>query len=314
MQSVPPHCTVETALPAAVADYFAPEMGTLDAYLDLVPGTLEATAGDTTLGPVHALPWVYVADLTGWRGLALARLLADARECPCYRLSPLARDSVDTLWQVLDRSGEGPVVLHVELRGDTGPVPGTLREALWRGYDQPAEGDEAAGDPANLHVVFTDTRPSKRLTSPLPDATAPVSGATLSYAPRESMTPEHPDGTTTLAAPPALSERTDRLEGLLSAALDGVGTDGERSAFVDSAVEALVITHSTIGKQDLLFDVSPRIALKHGHRLGASASTGRSRRCERICSHRSPRARRPGSCAGRWRRCSTPRRAVAPAL
>ena len=269
MQSVPTHCTVETAVPAALTDYFSPELATLDAYLDLVPETLDAAAGDPSLGPVDALPWLYVADMTGWRGLAVARLLAAERDCPCYRLSPLARDSVDTLWQVLDRSGDGPVVLHVELRGDTGPVPGTLRETLWRGYDQPAGGSEdpASGDPTNLHVVFTDTRPSKRLTSPLPDATAPVSGATLSYAPRESMTPEHPHGTTTLAAPPVLPDRTDRLETLLSAALDGVGSEGERAAFVDSAVEALAITHSTIGKQDLLFDVSPRIALQHGHRL-----------------------------------------------
>jgi len=276
MPSVPPHCTVETAVPAALADYFSPELETLVSYLDLVPETLATTTGDPTTGPVEALPWFYVADMTGWRGLALARSLAAKRDCPCYRLSPLARDSVDVLWNVLDRSSDGPVVLHVELRGDTGPVPGTLREALWRGYDQPAGDGEvgATGVPANLHVVFTDTRPSKRLTSPLPDATAPVSGATLSYAPRESMTPEHPHGTTTLAAPPALSERTERLETLLRAALDGVGSDADRSAYVDSAVEALVITHSTIGKQDLLFDVAPRIALKHGHRLDALGVDG----------------------------------------
>ncbi len=270
MHSLPSHCTVETALPAAVAAYFEPERETLTAYLDQVTERLDPTAGDPTVGPVQALPWLYVADLTGWRGLALSRLLAADRDCPCYRVSPLARDSVDVLWEVLDRSSEGPVVLHVELRGDTGPVPGTLREALWRGYDRPSgDGvDPVSGEPANLHVVFTDTRPSKRLTSPLPDATAPVSGATLSYAPRESMTPEHPHGTTMLASPPRLSERTERLDTLLSSALDGVGTDEERAAFVDSAVEALVITHSTIGKQDLLFDVSPRIALQHGHRLG----------------------------------------------
>ncbi|WP_324665145.1 hypothetical protein [Haloarcula sediminis] len=276
MQPVPSHCTVETALPAAVADYFTPEREALASYLDLVPGSIDPGEADPTLGPVQALPWVYVADMTGWRGLALARLLAADRDCPCYRLSPLARDSVETLWAILDRSGEGPVVLHVELRGDTGPVPGTLREALWRGYDRPAgdAAEAASGDPANLHVVFTDTRPSKRLASPLPDATAPVSGATLSYAPRESMTPEHPHGTTTLSAPPRLSERTERLDTLLSAALDGVGTDGERAAFVDSAVEALVITHSTIGKQDLLFDVSPRTAVQHGHRLDSLGVEG----------------------------------------
>jgi hypothetical protein len=159
----------------------------------------------------------------------------------------------------------------MELRGDTGPIPGTLREALWRGYDQSA-GDAdvpVTGDPANAIVVFTDTRPSNRLYSPLPDATAPVSGATLSYAPRESMTPEHPEGTTTLAAPPALSERTERLQALLEDALEGNCPKADREHFVESALEALVITHSTIGKQDLLFDVSPRIALRHGHRVTA---------------------------------------------
>jgi hypothetical protein len=260
---------VDPSLPQAVADYFEPERETLASYLELVPRDLAPTAGDPSVGPVHALPWVYVADLTGWRGLALARLLAAERDCPCYRLSPLARDAVDSLWAILDRSADGPVVLHVELRGDTGPVPGTLREALWRGYEhEPGSSDgPIAGDPANVLVVFTDTRPSKRLSSPLPDATASVSGATLSYAPRDSMTPEQPDGTTRLSAPPALADRTDRLETLLASALDGVGTDDERAMFVDSAVEALVITHSTIGKQDLLFDVSPRIALKHGHRI-----------------------------------------------
>jgi len=276
MHPVPSHCTVETALPAALTEYFAPERTTLESYLELVPESADPAAGDPTLGPVDAVPWFYVADMTGWRGLALARALAAERDCPCYRLSPLARDSVETLWRVIDRSSEGPVVVHVELRGDTGPVPGTLREALWRGYDQPAgsDADPVSGDPTNLIVVFTDTRPSKRLTSPLPDATAPVSGATLSYAPRESMTPEHPDGTTTLAAPPALSERTDRLEALLLDALEGTNAGDARAAFVDSAVEALVITHSTIGKQDLLFDVSPRIALKHGHRVDSLGVEG----------------------------------------
>jgi len=81
------------------------------------------------------------------------------------------------------------------------------------------------------------------------------------------MLPEQPDGTTTLDVPPGLSDRTERLDSLLLDALDDVGTARDRTQFVDSAVEALVITHSTIGKQDLLFDVSPKIALKHGHRL-----------------------------------------------
>lgn len=272
MQSVPPHCVVDGTLPPAVANYFASERETLASYLDGVPDHLPAT-GDPTLGPVHALPWVYVADMTGWRGLALARLLAAERDCPCLRLSPLARDSVETLWRVVDRSGDGPVVLHVELRGDTGPIPGTLREALWRGYDRPDADSPVSGDPANLLVVFTDTAPSKRLTSPLPDATAPVGGAALSYAPRDSMLPEQPAGTTTLAAPPELPDRTDELEALLSAALDGVGDPDDRRAFVDSAVEALVITHSAIGRQDLLFDIAPRIALRHGHRLEDGVGT-----------------------------------------
>lgn len=270
MQSVPPHCVVDGTLPSVVTAYFAPERETLSSYLDAVPDSLDLTTADPTTGPVHALPWVYVADLTGWRGLALARSMAADRDCPCYRLSPLARDSVETLWAILDRSSDGPVVVHVELRGDTGPVPGTLREALWRGYERP-DGSETpvSGDPANLLVVFTDTSPSKRLTSPLPDSTAPVGGATLSYAPRDSMLPEQPDGTTTLASPPQLSNRTDALETLLADALDGVGDADSRATFVDSAVEALVITHSTIGKQDLLFDVSPRIVLRYGHRLDA---------------------------------------------
>ncbi|QIO21087.1 hypothetical protein [Haloarcula sp. JP-L23] len=271
MAPVPQHYRLDTTLPAAVADYFARERRTLDAYLDLVPDRFGPGAGDPTVGPVHAVPWFYVPDLTGWRGITLARLLAADRDCPCFRLSALARDGVATLWRVLDESADGPVVVHVELRGDTGPIPGTLREALRRGYDQPPQSaddaDLVSGDPANALVVFTDTRPSKRLTSPLPDATEPVSGAVLSYAPRDSMTPEQPDGTTVLDAPPALQDRTERLERLLAASLDGVGAPDARDRFVESAVETLAITHSTIGKQDLLFDVSPRVALKHGHRL-----------------------------------------------
>jgi hypothetical protein len=258
---MPAHSSVETALPAAFADYFAPERATLGRYLDLVPERIDPD-GDASMGPVQALPWVYVADLTGWRGFALARLLAAGHDWPCYRLSPLARDGVASLWELLDG---GPAVVHVELRSDSGPVPRTLREALLRGYDVPSE--DVSGAPAQTVVVFTDTQPSKRMVSPLPDATVPYSGATLSYAPRESMTPEQPDGTTTLDAPPRLSERTEPLERLLGAALDGVGDPDQRDRFVDSAVEALAITHSTVGKQDLLFDVSPRIALKHGHRL-----------------------------------------------
>jgi len=250
MQSVPPHCVVDGQLPPAVAAYFDPERETLASYLDAMPDRLDLSTADPTTGPVHALPWVYVADLTGWRGLALARSLAADRDCPCYRLSPLARDSVETLWRVLDRSGDGPVVVHIELRGDTGPVPGTLREALWRGYERPDGADEVSGDPTNVHVVFTDTSPSKRLSSPLPDATAPVSGAMLSYAPRDSMLPEQPGGTTTLADPPTLPERTDALETLLLDALDGVGDDATRATFVDSAVEALAAL-----RRDLLAQV-----------------------------------------------------------
>jgi hypothetical protein len=267
MDSVPPRCVLSATPSSAVEAYFAPERETLASYLDAVPDGLDPGSPDPTTGPVQALPWVYVADLTGWRGLAIARLLAAERDCPCYRLSPLARDSVETMWRIVDRSGDRPVVLHVELRGDTGPVPGTLREALWRGYERSGEGPTVSGDPANLLVVFTDTSPSKRLDSPLPDATAPVSGAVLSYAPRDSMLPEHPDGTTTLASPPTLADRTDELETLLVSALEGNGGPDDRTRFVDSAVEALATTHATIGKQDLLFDVSPRTALKYGHRL-----------------------------------------------
>jgi len=120
MPQVPSHCTVETAVPHAAWKYFAPERETLASYLDLVPDTIDPGTGDGTLGPVHALPWFYVADLTGWRGFTLARLLAAERECPCYRLSPLARDGVESLWGVLDRSVEGPVVVHVELREQLG--------------------------------------------------------------------------------------------------------------------------------------------------------------------------------------------------
>lgn len=269
MPRIPPHCAVETAVPAAVAEYFDPEREILASYLDLVPDSIDLATGDSSLGPVHAVPWLYVADLTGWRGFTLARLLAAEQECPCYRLSTHARDGIESMWGVLDRSASGPVVVHIELRTDAGPIPGTLREALWRGYTHPADDldEPVSGEPANLIVVFTDTQPSKRLNSPLPDATAPVSGATLSYAPRESMTPEQPAGTTTLATPPRLPDRTAALEQLLSSALDSVGDPAARRRFVESATEALVITHSTIGKQDLLFDVSPRIALKHGHRL-----------------------------------------------
>ncbi len=258
---MPAHSSVEAALPGAFADYFAPELDTLRRYLDLVPDRIDPD-GDASMGPIQALPWMYVADLTGWRGLALARLLAADRDRPCYRLSPLAHDSVESLWAILD---DGPAVVHVELRSDAGPVPGTLRAALQRGHEAPSK--DISGAPAETVVVFTDTQPSKRMLSPLPDATAPYSGATLSYAPRESMTPEQPDGTTTLEAPPRLPDRTDPLETLLEAALDGVGDPAQCERFVDSAVEALVITHATIGRQDLLFDVSPRIALKHGHRI-----------------------------------------------
>ncbi|WP_276273212.1 hypothetical protein [Haloarcula litorea] len=258
-----------TDLPDAVGEYFAPELSTVASYLDRVPAALDD--GDPTVGPVHPVPWLYVADLTGWRGLALARLLAARRDCPCYGLSALAADAVETLWAAVDRSADGPVVVHLELRGDAGPIPAALREALRRGYERPAgpDADAVAGDPTNVVVVFTDTDPSKRLDSPLPDATTPVSGAALSYAPRDSMTPEQPAGTTTLPAPPALGDRTDELAAVLSAALDGTGSESDREQYVDSAVEALATTHAAVGRRDLLFDVSPRVALAHGHRLPA---------------------------------------------
>jgi len=123
MSQIPPHCAVETAVPHAVGEYFASERQTLASYLELVPDSIDVATGDSSLGPVHALPWFYVADLTGWRGFTLARLLAAERECPCYRLSPLARDGVESLWGVLDRSTAGPAVVHVELQTDAGPIP-----------------------------------------------------------------------------------------------------------------------------------------------------------------------------------------------
>ena len=79
MHPIPPHNTIETALPPAVTDYFAPELATLRSYLEQGPPPSDSAAGDATLGPVPALPWLYVADLTGWRGFALARLLAAER-------------------------------------------------------------------------------------------------------------------------------------------------------------------------------------------------------------------------------------------
>ncbi|WP_324759905.1 hypothetical protein [Haloarcula montana] len=268
MSQIPHHCRVETALPAATDDYFAAERETLDAYLDLVPGSVDH-AGDAAVGPIDALPWLYVADLTGWRGATLARLLAAQRDCPCYQLSAMARDAVPTLWEVLRASADGPVVVHLELRGDSGQVPGTLREALRRGFRQPERQvpdgrDPVVGEAANTIVVFTDTRPSKRLASPLPAATTPYTGAVLSYAPRRSMLPEQPDGTTYLAEPPAIHEREAKLESFLLATIPDT-PDSEQ--FVGAAVDALSITHSVIGKRDLLFDVSPRLALKYGRHL-----------------------------------------------
>ncbi|MFC6974673.1 hypothetical protein ACFQL1_08240 [Halomicroarcula sp. GCM10025709] len=183
----------------------------------------------------------------------------------------MARDAVPTLWEVLRESADGPVVVHLELRGDTGPVPGTLREALRRGFRQPERQvpdgrDPVDGEAANAVVVFTDTQPSKRLASPLPAATTPHTGAVLSYAPRPSMLPEQPDGTTFLADPPAIHEREAKLESFLFATIPDT-PDSEQ--FVGAAVDALSITHSVIGKRELLFDVSPRLALKYGAQLDA---------------------------------------------
>lgn len=280
MTSVPPHCVLDTALPTAANEYFAPEMESLHGYLDLVPDHLDPTAGDAAVGPVFALPWVYVADLTGWRGSVLARLLAAEHDCPGYQLSTAARDAVPTLWRIIDESESGPVVVHVELRGDTGPVPPTLREAVIRGYHRPATDGQSAvvGDPTNVLVVFTDTSPSKRLDAPLPDSTTPLTGAVLSYAPRQGMVPELPDGTTYLAEPPAIHEREAALERFLDQTLAEAGDDDARRRFVSSSVETLSITHSLIGRRDLLFDVSPRVALKYGRLLDEiSPSTAVSR-------------------------------------
>ncbi|MFC6864007.1 hypothetical protein ACFQGE_11135 [Halomicroarcula sp. GCM10025817] len=268
MPAVPPHCRLDVSLPDAAGDYFAPEHASLTAYLDLVPASLDPDAGDAAFGPVFPLPWFYVADLTGWHGSALARLLAAEVGGPCYQLSTSARDSVPTLWTILEASASGPVVVYVELRGETGPVPPTLREAVARGYERPATDDRSAisGDPAHAVVVFTDTSPSKRLDVPLPDSTTPLAGAVLSYAPRRGMLPELPDGTTYLDDPPAIHDREAKLEALLSEAIDA-GSAAARETFVAGAVETLSITHSLVGKRDLLFDVSPRVALKYGPML-----------------------------------------------
>ncbi|WP_276275560.1 hypothetical protein [Haloarcula regularis] len=117
MPAVPPHCRLDVSLPDAAGDYFAPEHASLTAYLDLVPASLDPDAGDAAFGPVFPLPWFYVADLTGWHGSALARLLAAEVGGPCYQLSTSARDSVPTLWTILEASASGPVVVYVELRG-----------------------------------------------------------------------------------------------------------------------------------------------------------------------------------------------------
>ncbi|AUG46901.1 hypothetical protein BVU17_04960 [Haloarcula taiwanensis] len=280
MASADDHRRRTTDLPAAATDYFAPELDALDSYLDTVPATIDAAAGDAAVGPIHALPWFYVADLTGWRGSTLARLLAAEAGAPCYELSAGAADALPALWSVVDESGRGPVVLHLELQGEGGRIVRTLREALRRDYTHtPDSWDEPVrGDPANLHVVFTDTNPSKRLSVPLPAATTPTTGAVLSYAPRWSMLPERPDGTTVLPDPPALHDREAELEQFLLAALAERGSDDARQQYVDNAVEILSITHSLIGKRDLLFDVSPRLALKYGallEELSVGAATER---------------------------------------
>ncbi|RLM44505.1 hypothetical protein DVK00_08545 [Haloarcula sp. Atlit-47R] len=280
MASADDHRRRTTDLPAAATDYFAPELDALDSYLDTVPATIDAAAGDAAVGPIHALPWFYVADLTGWRGSTLARLLAAEAGAPCYELSAGAADALPALWSVVDESGRGPVVLHLELQGEGGRIVRTLREALRRDYTHtPDSWDEPVrGDPANLHVVFTDTNPSKRLSVPLPAATTPTTGAVLSYAPRWSMLPERPDGTTVLPDPPALHDREAELKQFLLAALAERGSDDARQQYVDNAVEILSITHSLIGKRDLLFDVSPRPALKYGallEELSVGAATER---------------------------------------
>jgi hypothetical protein len=269
MAPVDDHRRRTTDLPPATTEYFAPELETIESYLETVPATIDPAAGDAAVGPIHGLPWFYVADLTGWRGSTLARLLAAERDAACYELSAGAADALTALWSLIDESGDGPVVLHLELQGEGGRIVRTLREALRRGYEHVPDGwdEPVRGEPSNLQVVFTDTTPSKRLAVPLPAATTPTTGAVLSYAPRRSMLPERPDGTTLLSAPPALHDREAELEGFLLAALDGYGDDDARQQYVDRAVEILSITHSLIGKRDLLFDVSPRVALKYGNLL-----------------------------------------------
>lgn len=280
MASVDDHRRCTTDVPPETTDYFAPELDAIDGYLETVPATLDAVSGDAAIGPIHSLPWFYVADLTGWRGGTLARLLAAERDCPCYELSNGAADALAALWSLVDESGDGPVVLHLELQGESGRIPRTLQEALRRGYAHEPEGwdEPVSGEPSNLHVVFTDTNPSKRLAAPLPAATTPTTGAVLSYAPRRSMLPEQPDGTSVLPDTPALHDREAKLEQFLLATLDGCGDDDARQQYVDRAVEILSITHSLVGKRELLFDVSPRVALKYGgllDRLSVPTATER---------------------------------------
>jgi len=280
MASPDDHRRRTTDLPPATTEYFAPELETIASYLETVQPTIETAAGDAAVGPIHSIPWFYVADLTGWRSGSLARLLAAERGAACYELSAGAADALPALWSLIDESGDGPVVLHLELQGEGGRIPRTLQEALRRGYAHTPDGwdEPVRGEPSNLHVVFTDTNPSKRLATPLPAATTPTTGAVLSYAPRRSMLPERPDGTAMLADPPALHDRETELEQFLLAALADYGDDDARQQYVDRAVEILSITHSLIGKRDLLFDVSPRPALKYGALLddfSVSAATER---------------------------------------
>ncbi|NLV07072.1 hypothetical protein GOC83_13125 [Haloarcula rubripromontorii] len=269
MDSVDDHRRRTTDLPPATTEYFAPELSTIESYLETVPPTIDTATGDAAVGPIHGLPWFYVADLTGWRGSTLARLLAAERDADCYEVSAGAADALPSLWSLIDESGDSPVVLHLDLQGEGGRIVRTLREALRRGYEYSPDGwdEPVSGEPANLHVMFTDTNPSKRLSVPLPAATTPTTGAVLSYAPRRSMLPERPDGTTALPDPPALHDREAELEQFLLAALAERGSDDARQQYVDNAVDILSITHSLIGKRDLLFDVSPRLALKYGSLL-----------------------------------------------
>ena len=259
--------SLETPVPDALTEYFTPEMDALDGYLSQVASAGPAGAGDGALGPVSSLPWLYVPDLTGWRGGCLARCLASERGRQCVQLPAVESNRNERLRACFEASRTDPLVLHVEVTGDGRRLGVALQEVFSSDSHGSASTDDAAARPESpLIVLITDTSPSKRIDAPLPLASQPSAGAVLSYAPRQGMVPDCPDGTTFLPEPPALHARTDELEALL-VELFPESSSGDEIMFAEFTAEALSITHSLIGKRDLLFDVSPRAALKYGFQL-----------------------------------------------